>query len=161
LLRLISHAREPDRAGCGPGRQCALVAIDGVDLATADAQAVIFHAIQRMRERSGHLLARGAVLPHSAAAARRSSYRLGWGLVYEIAPLSDADKADALTAYAAKRGFRLGADVIAYLLAHGRRDMPALLAALSALDRQSLATKRPITVPMLREWLQRDIDLRS
>ena len=37
--------------------------------------------------------------------------------------------------------------------------MPALVGALAALDRHSLATKRPITVPMLRAWLQRDIDL--
>jgi hypothetical protein len=38
--------------------------------------------------------------------------------------------------------------------------MPALLGALAALDRHSLALRRPITVPMLREWLQRDIGLR-
>ena len=48
-------------------------------------------------------------------------------------------------------GFALADDVIAYLLAHGRRDMAALVGALAALDRHSLATKRPITVPLLRE----------
>jgi len=47
--------------------------------------------------------------------------------------------------------------VIAYLLAHGRRDMTTLLATLAALDRHSLATKRAITVPLLRDWLQREI----
>ncbi len=84
---------------------------------------------------------------------------LGWGLVYEIAPLSDAEKPAALAAYAQQRGFRLTDDVIGYLLAHGRRDMPALLATLAALDRHSLAAKRPITVPLLRDWLQREIGL--
>ena len=69
--------------------------------------------------------------------------RLGWGLVYEITPLADADKPAALAAYARGRGFRLADDVIDYLLAHGRRDMPALIGALAALDRHSLATKRP------------------
>jgi hypothetical protein len=34
--------------------------------------------------------------------------------------------------------------------------MPSLLATLVALDRQSLATKRPITVPLLKAWLQRE-----
>jgi DnaA family protein len=82
-------------------------------------------------------------------------------LVYEIVPLSDDEKPAAMAAYAAQRGFRLGDDVIGYLLAHGRRDMPALLATLSALDRHSLSTKRPITVPLLREWLQREISLGS
>jgi DnaA family protein len=52
---------------------------------------------------------------------------------------------------------RLSDDVIAYLLAHGRRDMPTLVATLAALDRHSLATQRAITVPLLREWLQQDL----
>ena len=85
--------------------------------------------------------------------------RLGWGLVYELTSLADADKPLALAAYARGRGFRLTDDVIVYLLAHGRRDMGALVGALAALDRHSLATKRPITVAMLRAWLQHDIDL--
>ena len=85
--------------------------------------------------------------------------RLGWGLVYELTPLADADKPMALAAFAKQRGFRLSTEVIAYLLAHGRRDMPALLATLASLDRHSLATKRAITVPMLRDWLNRDLDL--
>jgi DnaA family protein len=51
--------------------------------------------------------------------------------------------------------------VIAYLLAHGRRDMATLVAVLGALDRHSLAAKRAITVPMLRQWLQRDLPWRG
>jgi DnaA family protein len=86
--------------------------------------------------------------------------RLGWGLVYEVTPLADEDKPGALSGYARRRGFAVPDDVIRYLLAHARRDMPALLGALAALDRHSLALRRPITVPMLREWLQRDIGLR-
>jgi DnaA family protein len=62
-----------------------------------------------------------------------------------------------LAAYARGRGFELSAEVIDYLLRHGRRDMPSLLAALAALDRFSLAAKRPITVPLLREWLQESL----
>jgi chromosomal replication initiation ATPase DnaA len=38
--------------------------------------------------------------------------------------------------------------------------MPALIAALAELDRHSLATKRPITVAMLKTWLQQDFDLK-
>ena len=85
--------------------------------------------------------------------------RAGLGLVFEIVPLADEDKPAALAAYARERGFRLSDDVIAYLLAHGRRDMPTLVATLAALDRHSLAAQRPVTVPLLREWLQRDAGL--
>src|SRR5690606_18286316 len=84
--------------------------------------------------------------------------RLAWGLAYEIVPLADADKPAALAAYARARGFALAGEVIAYLLAHGRRDMRSLVATLAALDRRSLALKRPVTVPLLREWMQRTLD---
>jgi DnaA family protein len=85
--------------------------------------------------------------------------RLGWGLVFELVPLADADKPAALAAFANARGFRLEEDAIGYLLAHGRRDMGSLVGALIALDRRSLALQRPITIPLIREWLQRDMTL--
>jgi DnaA family protein len=50
---------------------------------------------------------------------------------------------------------QLSSDVSEYLLHHGRRDLPSLLATLAALDRASLASKRPITVPLLKAWLKR------
>jgi DnaA family protein len=136
-----------------------LVAVDGIDLATPDAQACAFTLFNGLKERGGHLVAASRLPPASLAMRDDLRTRLGWGLVYEIAPLSDAEKPAALAAYAQQRGFRLADDVIGYLLAHGRRDMPALLATLAALDRHSLAAKRPITVPLLREWLQREIGL--
>ncbi len=136
-----------------------VVAIDRVDLASPDAQARLFTVFNGLRAAGGHLLV-ASRLPLAALPLREDlRTRLGWGLVYELTPLADADKPLALAAYARGRGFRLADDVIDYLLAHGRRDMGALVGALAALDRHSLATKRPITVPMLRAWLQHDIDL--
>jgi DnaA family protein len=79
--------------------------------------------------------------------------RLGWGLVYQVHALTDADKSEALEHYAAARGFSLQPEVRQYLLARVRRDLPTLLAMLDALDRYSLEAKRPITVPLLRELL--------
>ena len=137
----------------------ALVAIDDIDRATAEVQARLFTLFNALRDRGAHLLL-ATRMPLALLPLREDlRTRLGWGLVYELTPLADADKPMALAAFARQRGFRLGDDVISYLLAHGRRDMPALLGALAALDRHSLATKRPITVPMLRDWLQRDIGL--
>jgi DnaA-homolog protein len=133
-----------------------LIAIDNVDLASADAQSVAFRLYNALKERGGHLVAASRVSPPALPLREDLRTRLGWGLVYEITPLADAEKAAALAAYAVQRGFRLGDDVIDYLLAHSPRDMPALLATVSALDRHSLAAKRPITVPLLRDWLQRE-----
>ncbi len=137
----------------------AIVAVDRVDLAAPDAQAVAFRLFNALKECGGRLLAASRVSPPALPLREDLRTRLGWGLVYEILPLDDAEKAAALAAYAAQRGFRLGDDVIGYLLAHGRRDMRALLETLSALDRHSLAAKRPITVPLVRDWLQRELGL--
>ena len=137
----------------------AVVAIDGIECATPEAQARMFTLFNGLREHGGHLLV-ASRLPLAALPLREDlRTRLGWGLVYELTPLADADKPAALAAYGQARGFRLADEVIGYLLAHGRRDMGALIGMLVALDRHSLATKRPITVPMLRAWLQRDMDL--
>lgn len=139
-----------------PPDVAALVAIDDIDAADAVAQGHLFTLFNRLVDTGGHLLAAAAMPPARLGLRDDLRSRLGAGLVYEVVPLADADKPAALAAYARERGFGLGEDVIAYLLAHGRRDMPSLVAALAALDRHSLSAKRAITVPLLREWLQRD-----
>jgi len=136
----------------------ALVAVDDVDAADADGQARLFTLYNQLRERGGTLVAAGEAPPARLPLRDDVRTRLSWGLVYEILPLADAEKPAALAAYARSRGFTLSDDVIVYLLAHGRRDMRTLVATLAALDRRSLARKRPVTVPLLREWLQRSID---
>ena len=136
-----------------------IVAIDGVHLATPEAQARMFRLFNGIKESGGNLVMASRLPPAGLTLRDDLRTRLGWGLVFEIVPLADADKPAALAAYAKQRGFRLTDDVIGYLLAHGRRDMPALLSTLAALDRHSLATKRAITVPLLRDWLQREIGL--
>jgi len=40
-----------------------------------------------------------------------------------------------------------------------RRDLPTLIATINALDKWSLITKKPMTVPMLRQLLQLNLDI--
>jgi hypothetical protein len=93
----------------------------------------------RCRSATGVLLAASGVSPPALPLREDLRTRLGWGLVYEIFPLDDAEKARALAAYAAQRGLPLGDDVVGYLLAHGRRDMRALLERF----RRSIGTRLP------------------
>lgn len=133
----------------------ALVAIDRVDTADAKAAGAIFTLYNALKQRRGRLIAASRT-PLAALPLREDlRTRLGWGLVYELLPLADEDKPEAMAAFAGQRGFHLSAEVIDYLLRHGRRDLPSLLATLAALDRASLASKRPITVPLLKSWLSR------
>ena len=130
------------------------VALDDVGRLGGEGQVALFNLYNRLREARGRLLTSGPCAPAQLPMRPDVVTRLGWGLVYQIHGLSDDEKAQALHAHAASRGFRLGAGVAEYLLRHWRRDLPSLLGALDALDRYSLETKRPITVPLLRETLQ-------
>jgi len=74
--------------------------------------------------------------------------------------LSDGEKAQALTQHAHDRGFVLPAEVTQYLLHHGRRDLPSLIAMLDALDEHSLRLHRVPSVPLLKEILQQELELK-
>ncbi|MDQ2916670.1 MAG: DnaA regulatory inactivator Hda [Pseudomonadota bacterium] len=136
-----------------------LLVVDAVDAADVHDQARLFTQLNRLASVGGQWLAAASAPPARLALREDLRTRLALGLVFEILPLPDADKPQALAAYARERGFRLSEDVIVYLLAHGRRDMTTLVATLGALDRHSLATQRSVTVPLLREWLQRELGL--
>jgi DnaA family protein len=82
--------------------------------------------------------------------------RLGWGLIYQVQGLSDEDKLDALERSAQAKGIGLAQGVLPYLITHYRRDMRSLMDMLGQLDHYSLETKRPITLHLLRELLQRE-----
>ena len=97
-----------------------------------------------------------AALQHPRICSLRDDLRtrLGWGLVYQVQALSDEEKAQALQQHAQARGFELPHEVTQYLLRHGRRDLPALLGVLDALDAHCLRLKRGASVPLLKEVMQ-------
>ncbi|MGH8599764.1 MAG: DnaA regulatory inactivator Hda [Burkholderiales bacterium] len=151
VSRYVACGRDtlPDAVATGT----ALV-LDDVDRLDAADQIAAFNFYNRIREDGGALIAGGA-LPAAALQLRADLVtRLAWGLVYEVHGLSDDEKKRALKQHARGRGFELSDDACRYLLDHARRDMPSLLALLDALDRQSLAAKRAITLPLIREVLK-------
>jgi DnaA family protein len=108
----------------------------------------------QLRERAGIVLAAGNVPPAKLRLRPELLTRLGWGLVYQVQALTDDEKAAALKLHATARAFDLPDGVIDYLLRHLSRDLPSLLGVLDALDLHSLETKRPITLPLLKELLE-------
>jgi DnaA family protein len=131
-----------------------LIAVDDVQRLSADAQAALFRLFQRLREDDARLLAAGDAAPAGLGLRDDVKTRLGAGLVFQLRLLSDEEKAEALHGHARARGFTLSPELTDYLLRHGRRDLPSLMAVLDALDECSLQTKRPITLPLLRDVLQ-------
>lgn len=131
-----------------------VVAVDDVQALDGEAQIALFARYNQMRESGGLLLVSGPAAPLQLELRDDLRTRLGWGLVYEVHSLSDEEKAQALQRHAHARGLELPPEVIQYLLRHGRRDLPALLATLDALDELCLRLKRWPSVPLLREVMQ-------
>jgi DnaA family protein len=128
--------------------------VDDVDLLDAAAQVALFNRLNAVRAGDGAACVAAGPLPPAQLPLREDlRTRLAWGLVYQLQPLADAEKAEALRAQAAALGVAIGDDVIAYLLSHLPRDMRTLAAAIVALDTYALAQKRAPTVPLVRQWL--------
>lgn len=130
------------------------VVADDVQALDDGAQIGIFDAFNRTRLSGGAMLTAGDKAPRELSVREDLRTRLGAGLVFQLHALSDEQKRDAMQQHAQQRGMRLNAEVLNYLLTRLRRDMPTLMAVLDAIDNYSLATKRPITVPLVREALQ-------
>ena len=136
------------------GQQAAQAVIaDQVESWSEAQQHAGFAAYNRVREAGGLWLAAGNVAPAELPLMPEVKTRLGWGLVFQLQGLNDAEKRAALAQHAENLGFRLDPQVADYLLNHTARDMQSLLRVLEALDRFSLETRRPITLPLLRQLL--------
>ena len=131
-----------------------LVTADDVQKRDDEAQIDLFNTYNRLRESGGALIAAGDAAPMQMGLRDDLATRLSWGLVYQLHPLSDDEKAQALRAHAAERGMKLPDEVVEYCLRHLRRDLRSLMATLDALDKWSLTAKRPVTLPLLRHLLQ-------
>ncbi len=129
-------------------------AVDAVNTIDDNAQHALFDLINRQQMSSGLVVVAGNVAPRDLALRRDLASRLGSGLVFQLQPLSDSEKAEALQAHARTRGFVLREEVVAYLLRHARREMASLIQILDALDHYSLETGREITLPLLKEMSQ-------
>ncbi|KAA0082258.1 DnaA regulatory inactivator Hda [Trinickia soli] len=164
LLSALVHSAAPGRVSfLGPQSalaafafdpSVAIFAVDDCDKLSGAQQIALFNLFNEVRAHpTSALVATGNAAPIALAVREDLRTRLGWGLVFHLAPLPDERKGAVLKHAARERGIALADDVPAYLLTHFRRDMPSLMALLDALDRFSLEQKRAITLPLLRTML--------
>jgi DnaA family protein len=159
LLRAASDdyrdaAATPDLADIEAPGNARCIAVDNVEALSGDGQIALFKLFNRLRADGGRLLTAARQPPRRLALREDLRTRLGSGLVYRLVPLADEEKRDALAAQAAARALSLPPGALDYLFSHVERDMRHLAAVLGALDRYSLESKRPITLPLLREVLR-------
>lgn len=127
---------------------------DDVEKLGDDSQIALFNLINEARQSGGAVLVAGNAPPPQLPLREDLKSRLAWGLVYQVKPLTDAERTVFLRGEAERRGMRIADEVIWYLLTHVRRDLPSLAAILDELDRTSLERQRQITLPLVRETLK-------
>jgi DnaA family protein len=138
----------------------ALVCLDGVEnIAQAvDWNAAIFRTYLALQETRGRLVIASTAPPASLdfqLPDLRS--RLFAASVHQVLELDERGQREALRLRAAARGMDLSDEAAAYLVHRLPRDMHSLFAVLERLDVASLAAQRKLTIPFLREQLEKEV----
>lgn len=135
-----------------------LLVIDDIDRLSPEGQVALFRAFNSARLLGLALLLAGPVPPLHLQVREDLRTRVGQSLIFEVKPLSDDEKSAALRCHALLRGMRVDDGLMQYLLRHGRRDLPSLMAVLNHLDQASLEQQRPATLPLLKEVMEFTFD---
>jgi len=134
-----------------------LVALDDVHVLAGDrdAEHALFDLYNRARAEQVTLLFASGLTPAQLQVTLPDlRSRLGACTLSMLKPLSEGARRDVLKAFAAARGIQLDDSVLDWLFNRYARDLGALHELLEQLDSASLAAKRRITVPFLREYLR-------
>lgn len=133
-----------------------VVCLDNVDAIAGnkDWEMALFHFFNQHRD-NGHILIMSALcLPNDIPVKLPDlKTRLNWGLTLKIKPLSDDELIHAMMVKANRMGFDIPEKASSYLLNHYDHDLDALWEILAKLDKASLAAKRKVTIPFIKEVL--------
>ena len=146
------YCRAGENMGAGEGAtQAAVDDVDGLDMV---GQLALFDLYNRIRTCGGVLVSAGSRPPSELPLREDLRTRLGAGIVMRLEPLTDEEKAAAISEHGRRRGLNLQPDLIEFLLSHVTRDMGTQMAVVDTLDRVSLERKRALTLPLLRDVLR-------
>lgn len=131
-----------------------LVCIDNLECIDrhGDMQEALYHVYELQRAGQGRLLACGSSpLTEIELTLKDLESRLSSGGVFQISPLNDEEKKEALRIRAKQKGFALDDAVLNYILLHYSRQARDLFDLLDRLGSESLRHHRKITVPFIKD----------
>jgi len=133
------------------------VLLDDVQHYSAAQQAAAFNwfvnAISPLEGAPRWVLAAGLLPPADLPLRDDLRTRLGWGVVFQLHVLGEAQRRAVVRQRAQERGLTLPSDVLDYMLGHFPRDLGSLLQLLDRLDSFALSAQRAITIPLLKTML--------
>jgi len=135
-----------------------LVCLDGLERVSQDAawNAAIFRLHTLMQDGNGRLYVASTAPPASLRFRLPDlRSRLLAAPVHQLQPLDEEGQVEALQRRAARRGLELSHEAAAWLVHRMPRDMHSLCGVLDRLDEAALAAQRRLTLPFLRQVLER------
>lgn len=133
-----------------------LLCVDDIDalINQPQWQQAFFHLYNQLRDNHKKLIVAGHRPPAQLDLSLQDlQSRLQWGAVLYIEPLTDEEKAQALKQKANTLGLEINDEVLNFLLARVERSNAAIYKMLAQLDKASLAEKRKLTIPFVKQVL--------
>lgn len=151
----VGHMGPEVLAGWG---ELDVVCLDDIDHVAASREwnLALFALHQQLEERRAKLVIASRLAPASLKLRLPDlESRLLGGLVFTLHALDELEQTRALQLRAKLRGFDLPEDTASYLLRRLPRDMATLCKFLDELDEASLIAQRRLTIPFVREVMDR------
>jgi DnaA family protein len=130
-----------------------LIVIDGAERLDAARQHAAFTLFVEAATHGVQMASAGRLPPVDLPVREDLRTRFGWGPVFALQPLSEAETRTALADEARRRGLLLSTEVLDYLMTRFSRDLGSLMSLLAQLDSFSLAEGRAVTVPLLKKMV--------
>lgn len=137
---------------------CRVLCVDDVDAVAGDIEWE--QSLFRLYNEAAELPSR--LVFAAGSAPRQIEWRLeDWRsraaacVVYHLRELDEPERAEALRLRAAQRGLQLPSETLDYLMKRMPRDLSTLFEILDELDEASLAAQRRLTIPFIRDALEK------
>jgi len=141
-----------------------VLCVDDVDAVAGDLawERSLFRLFNEAAELRTRLIFAAAVPPRQADWSLEDwRSRAGSCVVYQVRDLDDEGRLEALRLRAAQRGLQLPYETSEYLLKRMPRDLPSLFEILDHLDEASLVAQRRLTIPFIRDALEKHAKIKS
>ena len=134
--------------------QIDFISFDNVHLISSENQEVFFDLYNRARQTQIFILVSGDSLPSDLEVMKDIKTRLSLAAVYKLEELNDELIMSVIDSQMSQRNLSVNSNVYEYLFKNYSRDLKLLLSTLNDLDTASLQSKKPISIPFVKKFLE-------
>ena len=133
--------------------QISLISFDNVHLLSNKNEEIFFDLFNRSRQSQVNILVSGNTLPADLNIMKDIKTRLSLATVFKLEELNDESTMIVIDKQMSDRNLSINPKVYEYLFKNFSRDLRILLSTMDDLDKASLQTKKPISIPFVRKFL--------